>query len=931
MAALRKGSREGVLPHRPGDGLVRRLQPPAGVPPQPPKTPLATYRIQLHPGFGFDEAAAIAPYLAELGISHVYSSPYLQAAKGSTHGYDVIDPTRVNGELGGADAHRRFCRILGEHGLGQVLDIVPNHMAIAGGADNAWWWDVLENGPSSRYAFYFDVDWEPPQERFRNTVVLPILGDHYGRVLEAGELKLVRRAGSFEVVYFEHRMPVSPRSLDTLLGEAAQRCGSAELAFLADSFSRLPLATATDLASVALRHRDKEVLRAQLARLLQEQPDAAGAVDEAVEETNRDPDLLDALLSRQNYRPAFWRTAGRELDYRRFFDVHTLAGLRAEDELVFADTHALVLEWVRGGVLDGLRIDHPDGLRDPEQYLERLRAAAPGAWIVVEKILEPGERLPGSWPVDGTTGYDFLNLVGGLFVDPGGERPLTELYAELTGVSSGCADYPELVRQKKHLVLEELLAAEVNRVAEVFLQVCERHRRYRDFMRNELRAAVREVAACFPVYRSYVRAEVRKLTAEDEEHVTRAVDAARARRPDLPSDLFDFFRGLLLLEVRGPGESELENELVMRFQQLTGPAMAKGVEDTAFYNFHRFVALNEVGGDPSRFGISPEEAHQALAEAGERWPRAMLATSTHDTKRSEDVRARLALLSEIPQRWAGAVRRWIHHNERHRPSAGSSGGARDLNAEYLLYQTLVGAWPIETGRAVAYMEKAAREAKGATSWTRTDPNYEEELRTFVEAVLADPELVADLEAFVAPLVEPGRINSLAQTLVKLTAPGVPDVYQGTELWSLALVDPDNRRPVDYGERRRLLAGLAGMPAPEEILARMDDGLPKLWVTRQALGLRRRRPELFKGNYAPLPARGNRARHVFAFSRGGEILTVVPRLVIGLGGDWGNTSLLLPRGRWRNELTGDDVEGEEGGEVRLSDLLRRFPVALLARS
>jgi (1->4)-alpha-D-glucan 1-alpha-D-glucosylmutase len=857
------------------------------VPPHPRKPPLATYRVQLRPGFGFEEAAAIAPYLAELGVSHLYSSPYLQAAKGSTHGYDVIDPTRVNEELGGAEAHERFCRTLGKNGLGQVLDIVPNHMAI--GAENLWWWDVLENGPSSRYAAYFDVDWSPPQERFRNTVVLPILGDHYGRVLEAGEIQLVRRAGSFEVHYFEHRMPVSPSSLDTLLGEAAERCGSEELAFLAEASSRLE--------SAAHRHRDKEVVRAQLERLFREQPDVARAVDEVVEETNRDPDRLDALLSRQNYRPAFWRTAGRELDYRRFFDVHTLAGLRTEDERVFADTHALVLDWVRRGVLDGLRIDHPDGLRDPEQYFERLRAAAPDAWIVVEKILEPGERLPESWPVDGTTGYDFLNLVGGLFVDPEGERPLTDLYAELTGP---CSEYSELVWQKKHLVLEELLAAEVNRVAEVFLQVCERHRCYRDFMRNELRAAVREVAACFPVYRSYVRAEAGKVTAEDEEHVTTAIEAARSRRVDLPSDLFDFFRDLLLLKVRGP----VESELVMRFQQLTGPAMAKGVEDTAFYNFHRLVALNEVGGDPGRFGISPEEVHRTLSES---WPRAMLATSTHDTKRSEDVRARLALLSEIPDRWAEFVHRWF-------------GRFSDPNAEYLLYQTLVGAWPIETDRVVAYMEKAAREAKGATSWTRTDTEYEDSLRSFVEAVLADGDFVADLEAFVALLVEPGRINSLAQTLVKLTAPGVPDIYQGTELWSLALVDPDNRRPVDYEERRQLLNDLAGEPAPEEILARMDQGLPKLWVIRQALRLHRR-----LGSYAPLQAKGDRAGHVFAFSRG-EIVTVVPRLVIGLGGDWGDTSLDLPPGR--NELTGEDVSG---GEVRLSDLLRRFPVALLSSS
>jgi (1->4)-alpha-D-glucan 1-alpha-D-glucosylmutase len=871
--------------------------------------PFATYRLQLRPGFGFDEAAALAPYLAALGVSHVYCSPYLQAASGSTHGYDVTDPTRVNDELGGSEAHERFCRALAEHGLGQVLDIVPNHMAITE-PENIWWWDVLENGPSSRYAAYFDVDWDPPQERFRNTVVLPILGDHYGRVLEAGELKLVRRGGTFEVCYFEHRMPVSPRSLDSLLAEAAGRCDSTDLAFLADALGQLPSATATDRESVARRHRDKEVLRRQLDRLFEEQPEIAHAVDSVVEETNADSDRLDALLSRQNYRPAFWRTAGRELDYRRFFDVHTLAGLRTEDERVFADTHSLVLDLVRRGVLDGLRIDHPDGLRDPEQYFQRLHEAAPGAWVVVEKILEPGEILPDSWPVDGTTGYDFMNLIGGLFVDPDGEGPLTDLYTELTGSS---ADWPQLVWEKKHLVLDQLLAAEVNRVAEIFLQVCERHRCHRDYLRHELREAIREVAACFPVYRSYVRAEAGKVGPQDVEHIHAAIEAARTRRPDLPSDLFDFFRDLLVLKIRGP----VESELVMRFQQLTGPVMAKGVEDTAFYNFHRLVALNEVGGDPSRFGIQPGEVHRALADAQERWPGAMLATSTHDTKRSEDVRARLSLLSEIPERWGEAVRRWSARCERHRPP--------DPDIEYLLYQTLVGAWPIDTERVVAYMEKASREAKGATAWTRVDSEYETALRVFVEGVLGDRELIRDLERFVADLVEPGRVVSLAQTLIKLTAPGVPDLYQGTELWDLSLVDPDNRRPVDYEMRRRLLQELDGDPEP--VLARMDEGLPKLWLIRQALALRRERSKLFAGDYEALNASGERAEHVFAFVRGGGSVTVVPRLVLKLAGDWKDTSLELLLGTWRNVLTGEELSG---GKVRVADLLRRFPVALLSQ-
>jgi (1->4)-alpha-D-glucan 1-alpha-D-glucosylmutase len=831
-----------------------------------PKAPLSTYRVQLRPEFGFEDAAAIAGYLADLGITHLYSSPYLQAARGSAHGYDVIDPTRVNEELGGEEGHARFCRTLGENGLGQVLDIVPNHMAITE-RRNVWWWDVLENGPASRYADYFDVDWDPPQARLRNTILLPILGDHYGRVLEAGELKLVRRGDKLEIHYHEHQMPVAPRSLDTLTGQ-----------------------TAEDL----------------------------DALDVIVAEINADPDRLDELLSRQNYRPAFWRTAGQELDYRRFFDVHTLIGLRMEDERVFADTHARVLQWLREGVLDGVRIDHPDGLRDPDQYFQRLRAAAPEAWIVVEKILEPGEPLRESWPVQGTTGYDFLNLVGGLFVDPAGKQSLTDLYTELTGESPA---WEELVREKKLLVLSELLASDVNRLAEVFLQVCERHRRFRDYTRFELRQAIREVVACFPVYRTYVRAETGTVTAEDEHYVAEAIEAARAHRPDLDPELLDFFRDLLLLRHRGHEE---ESELVMRFQQLTGPAMAKGVEDTAFYNFHRLVSLNEVGGSPGAFGVSVEEFHRACEKNQRSWPAALLATSTHDTKRSEDTRARISLLSEIPERWGEAVRRWFERNEKHRRN-----GWPDRNAEYLLYQTLVGAWPISAERTMAYMEKATREAKAHTSWTRTNAEYEEGVRSFVQAILDDRDFTDDLEAFVAPLVEPARIHSLAQTLLKIAAPGVPDFYQGSEIWDLSLVDPDNRRPVDYDLRRRLLDDLKREMKPEEILARMDEGLPKLWVIRQGLHLRRRRPELFgpEADYQSLQVQGSRADHAVAFTRGGGVAVVVPRLAIRLGGDWGGTTVDLPPGRWRDELTGEEVEG---GPRSVAGLLARFPLALLSR-
>ncbi len=495
------------------------------------------------------------------------------------------------------------------------------------------------------------------------------------------------------------------------------------------------------------------------------------------------------------------------------------------------------------------------------------------------------------------------------------EGELTDLYKELTGESP---EWAELVRDKKLRALEDLLASDVNRLAEVFRQVCERNRRYRDFTRFELRQALREVAASFPVYRTYVRAEAGEVSAEDVREVAVAIEAAKARRSDLSPDIFDFFRDLLWLRFRG----DLESELVMRFQQLTGPAMAKGVEDTAFYNFHRLISLNEVGGSPGVFGVSVEEFHRACAEAQRRWPAAMLATSTHDTKRSEDVRARICLLSEIPERWGEAVRRWFGHNGKH-----LRGGCPDRNAQYLIYQTLVGAWPISVERLQAYMEKAAREAKVQTSWNRINEEYEEALRGFLQAILEDRDFVADLESFVSLLVEPGRITSLAQTLLKLAAPGVPDFYQGAELWDLSLVDPDNRRPVDYELRRHLLDELKEGMTPEAILARMDEGVPKLWLIRQGLHLRRNRPAAFgrESTYEPLAASGEKADHVVGFLRGGEVAVVVPRLVLALGGDWGDTGMELPEGRWRNELTGERVAG---GRVALRDLLGRFPVGLL---
>lgn len=909
-------------------------------------SPVATYRLQLRPEFGFAAAAEVVPYLAELGISHLYTSPCLQAAAGSSHGYDVVDPTRVNVELGGDKEHRRLGRMLRKFGLGRVIDLVPNHMAIAG-RQNPWWWDVLENGPSSAWAFYFDVDWEASEDRWPNKVLLPVLADHYGRVLEAGELRLVLTGGTFTLRYHDHSFPIDPSSLAGPLAAAADGCASELLGFIADSCARLPRPTVTGRRAVARRHRDKAVIQQLLARLCH-QKKVASAIAAEVERLNRDPEALDALIDNQNYRLALWRTAGRDLGYRRFFDINTLAGLQIEDEEVFAATHALPLAWVQEGSVQGLRIDHPDGLRDPAEYFRRLRQHCPDALIWAEKILEPDEELPSDWPVNGTTGYDFLNLVGGLLLDPAGEEDLTTLYTEFTG--EGIA-YQTLVTECKRQVISHLLGSELNRLTALFVAICERHRRHRDYTRHELQEALRQVAAAFPVYRTYVRAGNapagkesgaagkamgkgkgrRTVSKMDRHYIRQAVAAVTAAHPELDPELLQFLGKILRLDIPGV----LEGELAMRFQQLTAPAMAKGVEDTALYRFNRLLCLNEVGGDPARFGVAPEEFHRQARQAQTRQPLSMLAGTTHDTKRSEDCRARLALLSEIPARWRRLVERWTrrHKKYRRRLSPGAGGGSSDFdvpeaNVEYFIYQTLVGAWPLSAERLTLYLEKALREAKLRTSWTRPDAEYERAVRDFALALLADEQFLSDLEEFLVPLIPAGRINSLAQTLLRLIYPGVPDIYQGSELWNMSLVDPDNRRPVDFDRRQLLLAELPMLDV-KTIMTRMEEGLPKLWLLRQGLHLRRRRPAAFcaQGAYHPLPAVGNKAAHVVACARGDEVIGIAPRLVLGLGKSWQNTRITLPAGEWNNILTSDRISG---GERRIVEVLGCFPVALLER-
>jgi (1->4)-alpha-D-glucan 1-alpha-D-glucosylmutase len=762
-----------------------------------------------------------------------------------------VDHTRISEELGGPDGHGRLLAALESHGMNHILDIVPNHMAVTERA-NKLWWEVLRDGPDSRYASFFDIDWDPSGTKLHRVVLVPILGDHYGRVLDSGRIRLERDGDGAVVRYFEHTLPISPASV-------------------------------TD------------------------------DIDATIALVNSDVDALHGLLERQHYRLAYWKTAGEELNYRRFFAINDLVALRSENPGVFEHVHALVLELIRSGQLEGLRVDHVDGLRDPEDYLQRLRGEAPHAYIVVEKILESGETLA-NWPVEGTTGYDFLNEVFGVLVDGGAEKVFTDLYADFTDRST---DLETATRLKKLHLMRTELATDLERLTDLFVLVCESNRNYRDYTRRELRSALAETLAAFPIYRTYVRAGV--IDPSDAAAIETATQNAAEQRPDLEPELMRFLADVLAARVEGDAETSLS----LRFQQTSGAVMAKGVEDTFFYSLNRFVALNEVGGDPARFGIPVEDFHAAMEARATRWPAAMLATSTHDTKRSDDVRARLAVLTEIPEQWAAAVDRWSAHNVDRR-----DGSDPDANDEYLLYQTLVGTWPDArdtaewTERIVAYMRKASKEAKEHTSWIEPDADYDAALEDFVRSILGDADFLVDLGNFVAPLVDAGWINSLTQTLVRYTAPGVPDTYQGQELWDLSLVDPDNRRPVDYAARRELLRWI-GSATPQEVWERRDTGAPKLLVTSAALRLRRELADQFEGRYERIEVTGEAPDRAIAYRRGDRVIAVVPRLPLST--DVTDTSVELPPGPWRDLFTGTRFDG---GRTAVTDLLAGFPVALL---
>ena len=928
------------------------------------RAPRATYRLQLGPGLTFDDAAALLDYLQALGVSDCYTSPFLETATRGSHGYDVSDHNRLREELGGEAAFARFAAALRERDMGLLVDVVPNHMGIAQNR-NAWWYDVLENGAASPYASFFDIDWQPVKKELADKVLLPILGEQYGIVLDKGELTLSLEDGRFVVRYYETALPVSPRSYGRILGHRidalSERLGGehpdvVRLKSLITWFATLPPRTEKDPERLAARRREKDIGREKLMALLAESEPIREFVRQNVEIFNGTPgqprsmDLLDDLLADQAYRVAYWRVAGEEINYRRFFDINDLAAIRMEDPEVFEAAHRLLFRLVREGVVTGLRIDHPDGLYDPAEYFRRLQRGTGGEfYVVAEKILAPGEQLPDSWETSGTTGYEFLNLLNGIFVDRANARAMDQVYLRLIKTRPS---FTEIVHECKRLITETSMASELNVLGHRLHTISETHRSSRDFTLGSLTRALRETIVGFPVYRTYVDGQV---SPRDREYIARATAHAR-RRATTDATVYEWLQRVLTLEAPdGATEADIRERLdfVMRFQQITGPVTAKGFEDTALYRFNRLVSLNEVGGDPSRFGVSLAEFHAENTARLRRSPHSLSTTATHDTKRGEDVRARINVLSEIPDEWRRRLVAWQRLNRRHRTNVDGA-AVPGANTEYLIYQTLVGAWPIDAERLTAYLMKAVHEAKSHTSWINPNVKYDEALTRFAKTILDRQRAAAfldDLVAFQARIADFGALNSLAQTLVKITAPGVPDFYQGTELWDLSLVDPDNRRPVDWKLRQRLLGELehALATTPErgalahELWLKKDDARVKLFLVREALALRRAHPGVFAaGSYRPLEAHGPLAEHVCAFARVGEAaaaVTVTPRLLARRGGEatplgteyWSDTRLEIPAevgDRFTNVLTGEPLEGTT---LPLGRVLARFPVALLARS
>ena len=960
-----------------------------------PRIPLSTYRIQMNRTSTFRDVARIVPYLHDLGITDLYCSPYFTAVPGSMHGYDVVDPTTLNPEVGSEADYRAMVDELHQRGMGQLLDVVPNHMGITQQI-NAWWQDMLENGPSSPYASFFDIDWDPLKPELRDKVLLPILGDQYGVVLENQELRLVYEDGRFVIRYYEHRLPVAPKSSSLILAHrlpdlihevGANSPQVMELESIITALKHLPSRQERVRESVAERYREKEIIKRRLASLVDGSTTIRMFLDENVRlfnGTKGDPrsfDLLDHVLNDQAYRLAYWRVAAEEINYRRFFDINELAAIRMEDPAVFEETHQLVFRLVKEGSVTGLRIDHVDGLYDPADYLYQLQSWAKkelpapadamdrALYVVVEKILGINEPLPANWPVAGTTGYDFLAWLNALFVDSSNERAFDSIYTKFIGKDE---PFETLTYRCKQLIMQASMASELSVLGHRLDRLSERDRRSRDFTLNSVTHAIQEIIACFPVYRTYITGEADGILDRDRVYLWQAVTHAKRRNPAVSGLVFDFVRDLLL-KTADSGDQDRDEQLkfVMKFQQITSPVTAKGIEDTAFYRYQRFISLNEVGSDPQQFGIAPSLLHQHMKVRQKHWPGALSTTSTHDTKRSEDVRARLNVLSELPKAWKDHVTRWEKLNRGFKTKAEDESWP-SRNDEYLLYQTLLGVWPLEkmddeayarfAERIQAYMNKAVKEAKEHSSWISPDAEYEGALRQFIARLLDRSSQNAFLDDFLSfqdRLAQYGLYNSLSQLLMKMAVPGVPDLYQGTELWDFSLVDPDNRRPVDYVERARLLADLTKAAASpsnrvalmQELFAQRMDGRIKLFVAAEGLRFRRDHRALFQaGDYVPLERMGEKGEQLFAFARihGEEsLVTLVPRLLTRvipdahtppLGNDvWKDTWLAVPAWRegttFRNIFTGASlttITRDDRQVLPVGEILLHCPVAWLEK-
>lgn len=968
------------------------------------ETPRATYRLQFHREFTFADATKLVPYLRDLGISHLYASPITRAVPGSMHGYDVIDQNELNPEIGTRAEFDRLVATLHRNGMGLIVDIVPNHMGIANGF-NPWWQDVLENGRFSPFVTFFDIDWQPLKRELWHKVLLPVLGDQYGIVLERGELRLVETDGWFTVHYYETPLPIAPPTYGLILREALPALegalDGADLALLEfqsilAGFERLPMGLPADDIEINERLREQTIGKERLRRLLAEHPPIRAALDEAIARINGavgDPasfDALDRLLDAQSYRLAFWRVAAEEINYRRFFAINDLAAIRQEIPAVFSATHRLLMELIEVGAVDGVRVDHPDGLWDPRGYFDDLQRAAfvarcraiwiaeqPAdtwpeaeqeilAWwsaqadlpdlrsvyLVVEKILAHGEMLPTDWRVDGTVGYDFLSEVNGLQVDSRQQKAFDRIYAGFSGEETRFAD---MTWETRNLIMRVALTSEVNVLTNVLNTVSEHDRRTRDFTFNDLRNAMRSVIASFPIYRTYRGVNERELRPPDRAAVQAAIREAMRRNPAQDRSVFEFLRQTMLAAFPAGEPSDQDQErlrFLLKLQQLTGPVMAKGLEDTAFYRFNRMTALNEVGCEPGHFGFPADEIHAAFQRRQQTWPAAMLGSSTHDTKRSEDVRTRIAALSQYPRDWRMAINRWARLNRSHRSRV--DGFAAPVRAdEYLLYQTLLGSWPGEiddayADRIVQYMIKALREAQERSNWSNPNVAYEQAVERFVRAILEPARSSGFLDDFVQVqrrVAEDGFVGSLAAAVLKATSPGVPDYYQGAEFIDLSLVDPDNRRPVDFEARRsalkRLRARKIGPTLISEFGTGTADDLAKLHVIANLLQYRNSHVGFMAtAGYEPITLAGPAADALFAFGRADgstRFISIVPLRSDGLFGRGGatetgisalQTTTMPLSGAWTNLLTREVVE--RNGTIAIADLLDSFPVAVLVQ-